>query len=181
MFVLVWRTVSLYCTVGSPFPPLPPSLLPSQFHGIYQQDDRDVRPDRKKAGLEPAYSFMVRVRIPGGVATPAQYLALDAVADVHANGTIRATTRQAVQFHGILKGNLKGGIAAVNRALMDTVAACGDVNRNVMASLDAPSGAVLADVVALSQLLSDKLTPRTGAYAEIWLDEKQVSVLLCFQ
>lgn len=115
---------------------------------------------------------MVRVRIPGGIATPAQYLALDAIADARANGTIRATTRQAVQFHGILKGDLKAGVAAVNRALMDTLAACGDVNRNVMAGLDARTPPRVAAACAeLAAALSDRLTPRTTAYHEIWLDD----------
>ena len=119
--------------------------------------------------------MQVRVRIPGGVATPAQYIALDDVADTHANGTIRATTRQAVQFHGIVKGLLKPGIAAINRALLDTLAACGDVNRNVMAAMDASTHpAVTSAVTAFAQELSDKLTPRTGAYHEIWLDKVMV-------
>ncbi len=91
--------------------------LLTKFHGIYQQDDRDARPARRKAGLEPAYSFMVRVRIPGGVATPQQYLDLDSVADTHANGTVRVTTRQAVQFHGIIKGLLKPAIQVCPRCL----------------------------------------------------------------
>jgi len=142
----------------------------TKFHGIYQQDDRDIRPARKRAGLEPAYSFMVRVRIPGGVATPSQYLALDTIADTQANGTLRLTTRQAIQFHGIVKGVLKPAIAAVNRALMDTLAACGDVNRNVMASpLPSPNATLQEEVLAFSRTLSDRLTPRTTAYHEIWM------------
>jgi sulfite reductase (NADPH) hemoprotein beta-component len=147
----------------------------TKFHGIYQQDDRDIRGDRKRKGLEPAFSFMVRVRIPGGVCTPAQYLALDSVADTHANGTIRATTRQAVQFHGIIKGLLKPSIAAINRTLMDTLAACGDVNRNVMCTVNPESGLLYADTVDFSCRLSAYLSPRTSAYHEIWLDEKLVA------
>jgi sulfite reductase (NADPH) hemoprotein beta-component len=145
--------------------------LLTKFHGIYQQDDRDLRGARKKAGLEPAYSFMVRVRIPGGVCTPAQYLALDALADSHANGTLRVTTRQAIQFHGIIKGKLKPAIAAINRALMDTLAACGDVNRNVMCSANPDDkGGLHAAVLDFSRRLSDRLSPRTTAYHEIWCD-----------
>lgn len=147
----------------------------TKFHGIYQQDDRDLRGDRKRKGLEPAYSFMVRVRIPGGVCTPAQYLALDHIADTHANGTIRATTRQAVQFHGIIKGLLKPGIAAINRALMDTLAACGDVNRNVMCTANPEEGIIHAATLDFTRRLSAHLSPRTSAYHEIWLDEKLVA------
>ena len=146
----------------------------TKFHGIYQQDDRDLRGARKKAGLEPAYSFMVRVRIPGGVATPAQYLVLDALADSHANGTIRVTTRQAIQYHGIIKGKLKPAIAGINRALMDTLAACGDVNRNVMCSPNPDDKGLHAAVLDFSRRLSDRLSPRTTAYHEIWLDDALV-------
>lgn len=149
--------------------------LMTKFHGIYQQDDRDLRGARARAGLEPAYSFMVRVRLPGGVASPSQYLALDQIADERANGTIRITTRQAVQFHGIIKSNLKKAIAETNRSLMDTIAACGDVNRNVMCSPN-PDAIGLHQVVQdFSKRLSDHLTPRTTAYAEIWLDDVQVA------
>ena len=146
----------------------------TKFHGIYQQDNRDQRGARKRAGLEPAYSFMVRVRIPGGAASPAQYLALDDVADRFANGTLRITTRQAIQFHGIIKGVLKPSIAAVNRALMDTLAACGDVNRNVMCTTDPDDSALHGAVLAFSRELSDALSPRTTAYHEIWLEDKLV-------
>ena len=143
----------------------------TKFHGIYQQDNRDERGARRRAGLEPSYSFMVRVRIPGGVCSPAQYAALDDIADTHANGTLRVTTRQAIQFHGIIKGLLKPSIAAINRALMDTLAACGDVNRNVMCTPDPDDSALHASVQAFTRELSDKLSPRTGAYGEIWLDK----------
>jgi sulfite reductase (NADPH) hemoprotein beta-component len=146
----------------------------TKFHGIYQQDNRDERGARRRAGLEPAYSFMVRVRIPGGVCSPAQYIALDDIADTFANGTLRATTRQAIQFHGIIKGVLKPSIAAINRALMDTLAACGDVNRNVMLTTDPNDSALHASVLAFTRELSDVLSPRTGAYHEIWLADKLV-------
>ena len=105
----------------------------SKFHGIYQQDDRDIRSERKRQRLEPAYSFMIRARVPGGVLTTDQWLNLDRVANTHANETIRLTTRQAVQFHGVIKSRLKPTIADINQSMMDTIAACGDVNRNVMA------------------------------------------------
>jgi sulfite reductase (NADPH) hemoprotein beta-component len=146
--------------------------LLTKFHGIYQQDDRDLRASRKAEGLEPAYSFMVRVRIPGGVCTLEQYLNLNSIADSHANGSLRATTRQAIQFHGIIKHKLKPSIAQINKMLMDTLAACGDVNRNVMCSITASSYEAYKQVLRFSEKLSSHLTPQTTAYHEIWLDEK---------
>lgn len=101
----------------------------TKFHGIYEQDDRDIRDERKADGLEPAYSFMIRVRMPGGVCTPQQWLAMSQIADEHGNGTFKLTTRQTFQFHGVIKKHLKPSIQAINRALLDTIAACGDVNR----------------------------------------------------
>ena len=118
---------------------------------------------------------MARVRIPGGVLTPAQWLALDSIADAHANGTIRLTTRQAVQFHGIIKSNLRGAIQAIDAALLDTIAACGDVNRNVMCSADPRISAAHAAALDLARSISTRLTPQTGAYREIWLDGEKVS------
>jgi sulfite reductase (NADPH) hemoprotein beta-component len=103
----------------------------TKFHGIYEQDDRDIRDERKAQGLEPAYSFMIRVRMAGGVCTPAQWLAIDRIADEHGNSTFKLTTRQTFQFHGVIKKHLKPSIQAINRALLDTIAACGDVNRYV--------------------------------------------------
>jgi sulfite reductase (NADPH) hemoprotein beta-component len=145
-----------------------------KFHGIYQQDDRDLRTERRQQRLEPAYQFMIRARVPAGICTPAQWLAMDEIARTWANHTLRLTTRQAFQFHGILKRNLKASIAAINHALLDTLAACGDVNRNVMGTtLPFPSG-VRQKIAEMCQQLSDHLTPRTRAYHEIWLDEKLV-------
>jgi sulfite reductase (NADPH) hemoprotein beta-component len=101
----------------------------TKFHGIYQQDDRDIRDDRQAQGLEPAYSFMIRVRMPGGVCMPDQWLQMDQIADEHGSGTFKITTRQTFQFHGVIKRHLKPSIQAINKALLDTLAACGDVNR----------------------------------------------------
>jgi sulfite reductase (NADPH) hemoprotein beta-component len=101
----------------------------TKFHGIYQQDDRDIRDERQAQGVEPAYSFMIRVRMPGGVCKPDQWLQIDQIADEHGNGTFKITTRQTFQFHGVIKKHLKPSIQAINRALLDTIAACGDVNR----------------------------------------------------
>jgi len=103
-----------------------------KFHGSYQQDDRDQREERRLQKLEPAYSFMIRTRLPGGVVTPQQWLKLDAIATSYANATLRLTTRQAFQFHGVIKRELKATLQAINASLIDTVAACGDVNRNVL-------------------------------------------------
>ena len=145
-----------------------------KFHGSYQQDDRDVREERRKQKLEPAYSFMIRTRLPGGVATAKQWLDLDALSLQYGNGSLRITTRQAFQIHGIIKRNLKPTIAAINQTLMDTVAACGDVNRNVMASANPVQSNAHTDVHAASVALSEYLLPHTRAYHEIWLDEKKI-------
>jgi len=145
----------------------------SKFHGVYQQDDRDVRQVRTGQRLEPAYSFMIRARVPGGVCTTDQWLNMDEIATTRANGTIRLTTRQAFQLHGVIKGDLKPAIRDINRALMDTLAACGDVNRNVMCSPMPPVSDVHRDVQAFAESLSNYLTPATGAYHEIWLDGKK--------
>lgn len=103
----------------------------TKFHGIYQQDDRDIREERQAQDMEPAFSFMIRVRMPGGVCQPSQWLQMDQIADEHGSGTFKITTRQTFQFHGVIKRHLKPSIQAINRALLDTLAACGDVNRFV--------------------------------------------------
>ncbi len=146
----------------------------SKFHGIYQQDDRDVRADRRRARLEPAYSFMIRLRMPGGIVTPDQWLALSELARTHANGSLRLTTRQAIQYHGVIKTKLKPTMAAINATLLDTLAACGDVNRNVMCSANPVESDPQREAVDWAQRISDHLTPRTTAYHEIWLDRKKV-------
>ena len=141
-----------------------------KFHGSYQQDDRDLREERRLQKLEPAFSFMIRTRTPGGICTPAQWLALDEIARTHGNGTLRITTRQAFQFHGVVKGELKPTIQAINRTLMDTIAACGDVNRNVMASVNPVESTLHEEVYQWSVRISEHLLPKTRAYHEIWLD-----------
>jgi sulfite reductase (NADPH) hemoprotein beta-component len=146
-----------------------------KFHGSYQQHDRDSAEARRLAKLEPAYSFMIRTRLPGGHCTPAQWLALDALATRHANGSLRLTSRQAFQLHGVLKGDLKPTIAAMNAALVDTIAACGDVNRNVLASPGPAASPVHADIQRWAERLSALLLPRTRAYHEIWLDGARVA------
>jgi sulfite reductase (NADPH) hemoprotein beta-component len=145
-----------------------------KFHGSYQQDDRDLRADRRKHRLEKAYSFMLRVRVPGGVATPAQWLAVDSISDMYANGTIKLTTRQAFQLHGIIKSNMKRTIKAIDAVAMNTIAACGDVNRNVMCNPNPFLSSVHAEVLDMAQKISDHLLPRSRAYHEIWLDGEKV-------
>ncbi|WP_342511866.1 assimilatory sulfite reductase (NADPH) hemoprotein subunit [Sporosarcina sp. FSL K6-1522] len=145
-----------------------------KFHGSYLQDDRDLRNERQRQKLEPAYQFMVRVRLPGGVTTPEQWLVMDRLANQYGNGTLKLTTRQAYQMHGILKWNMKKNMQEINAALMDTLAACGDVNRNVMCNPNPYQSAVHGEVYEWSRKLSDYLSPRTNAYHEIWLDGEKV-------
>ncbi len=147
----------------------------SKFHGIYQQDDRDVRSERKRQRLEPAYRFMIRARVPGGVLTPAQWLNMDDIANAYANGTLRITARQALQLHGVIKWRLKETVAAINAGLMDTLAACGDVNRNVMAPPLPQLSALHREVQEHAGALSAHLTPATSAYHEIWLDGEKLT------
>jgi sulfite reductase (NADPH) hemoprotein beta-component len=147
----------------------------TKFHGIYAQDDRDLRNQRRKEGKEKAFSFMARVRVPGGVCTTAQWLALDSLADEFANGTLKLTTRQAFQFHGVLKGNLRRTINGVNKALLDTLAACGDVNRNVMCNPNPEQSALHAETLRVTKAIADHLLPRTRAYHEIWVGDDLVA------
>jgi len=145
-----------------------------KFHGIYQQDDRDIRSERKRQKLEPAYSFMIRARIPGGLLSTAQWLGLDRVASTHANPAIRLTTRQSVQYHGVVKRSLKQAIAHINQTTLDTIAACGDVNRNVMSPPLPVLSSVHRDVQRYAERVSEHLMPKSRAYHEIWLDGEQV-------
>lgn len=145
-----------------------------KFHGSYMQDDRDIRDERRRQKLEPAYSFMIRVRVPGGTATTDQWIAMDDISEQYANGTIKLTTRQAFQFHGILKRNLKSSMQSIHQAVMDSLAACGDVNRNVMCNPNPYQSDVHKEVDTLASQISDHLSPRTGAYHEIWLDGEKV-------
>lgn len=147
-----------------------------KFHGSYMQDDRDVRAERAKKKLEKAYSFMIRLRLPGGVVTSDQWLKLDDIAGHQANGTLRLTTRATFQYHGIIKSNLKRAMQAINAACLDTIAACGDVNRNIMATNNPFLSPIHADVADLARQLSNHLLPKTGAYHEIWLDGEKQSV-----
>ena len=148
------------------------SLL--KFHGTYQQEDRDARKMRRGDGLGKHYMFMVRCKIPGGRVSAAQYLALDELAELYANGTLRVTSRQGIQFHGVLKTDLKAAIAGINAAcLLTTLGACGDVNRNVMACPAPHHRDGVRDLLqSTAAQLAAHFAPRSGAYHEIWLNGK---------
>ena len=146
-----------------------------KFHGTYQQEDRDQRRAQRGTDAEPAHQFMVRCKIPGGVLSGPQYLVIDELAARYGNGTLRVTTRQGNQFHGVLKGDLKATIRAVNDALVTTLGACGDVVRNVVSCPAPKSRGLREQVFSVARRLSDHLLPRTRAYHEIWLDGEQVA------
>ncbi|MCC2085530.1 assimilatory sulfite reductase (NADPH) hemoprotein subunit [Staphylococcus haemolyticus] len=145
-----------------------------KFHGSYQQDDRDLRDERRKQKLEPAYSFMIRVRLPGGTATPEQWIAMDDISNNYANQTLKLTTRQTFQFHGILKRNLKTSMKKINESVLDTIAACGDVNRNTMCNPNSYQSHIHKEINDYATKISDHLLPKTNAYHEIWLDGEKV-------
>ncbi len=146
-----------------------------KFHGMYLQDDRDLRAERGRKKMEKAFAFMLRVRISGGVLTPQQWLALDQVARDYGNGTMRLTTRQTVQLHGVIKSNLKSTMKAIDAVLMNTIAACGDVNRNVMCNPNPYQSRTHAAALELTRAISDHLEPRTPAYREIWLEGEKIA------
>jgi len=151
---------------GSPFGDDDAVVL--KFHGIYQQDDRDVRSERRSRGLGQDWIYMIRSAIPGGVVTPEQYLAFDALADEVGNGTLRITTRQGIQWHHVRKEGLRPLLATLDRHLVTTLAACGDVVRNVVSCpAPLPGRAELTDT---ARLLADHFRPRTSAYYEVWID-----------
>ncbi|MDF9796490.1 sulfite reductase (NADPH) hemoprotein beta-component [Catalinimonas alkaloidigena] len=159
--------------------PLTGALAPEdikliKFHGSYQQHDRDLEHERKKQKLEPLYQFMVRVRAAGGITQPQQWLILDELAEKYANNTLKLTTRQSFQFHGILKRNLQSTISAINEALMTTIATCGDVNRNVMCNPNPYHSQAHDEVYEQAEKLSEHFKPKTKAYYEIWLDGEKV-------
>jgi sulfite reductase (ferredoxin) len=145
-----------------------------KFHGVYQQDDRDRRKEARARGLDKHHQLMIRTRIPGGVVSPDAYIAHDDISQRWANGTLRVTTRQDFQLHGVLKGDLKKSIAGINHALLTTLGGCGDVERNIMCCPEPRSDSFHAEVDSTIRALVAALTPRTGAYHEIWLDGEVV-------
>jgi sulfite reductase (NADPH) hemoprotein beta-component len=151
-----------------------PKLM--KFHGLYQQDDRDLRDERRRQKLEPAFSFMVRVRLPGGICSPAQWLKLDELARAYGGETLRLTTRQTFQLHRVLKHNLQPAIRGLRDVLLDTRAACGDDARGVMSSVNPQLSALHAEVAALAKRASDHAIPKSGAYREIWYAEEREQI-----
>jgi sulfite reductase (NADPH) hemoprotein beta-component len=146
-----------------------------KFHGMYLQDDRDLRGERARKKMEKAFAFMLRVRISGGVLTTEQWRALDRVARIYGNGTMRATTRQTIQLHGVIKSNLKATLQAIDAQLLNTIAACGDVNRNVMCNPNPYRSKAHGAAFALARAISNHLEPHTPAYREIWLDGEKIA------
>lgn len=146
-----------------------------KFHGMYMQDDRDRREERAEKKLERLYSYMIRLRLPGGLITPDKWIALHEVANDHSTGVIKITTRQTVQLHGILKSHVKPTIQAFNAAKLDSIATCGDINRNVTCASHPKQSALHAEVFAYADRISELLMPKTKAYYEIWLDDEQIA------
>ncbi|MEC4727463.1 assimilatory sulfite reductase (NADPH) hemoprotein subunit [Shewanella sp. D64] len=146
-----------------------------KFHGFYQQDDRDLRNERKEQKLEPLYSFMLRARVAGGVCTPEQWLGVDEISStLTSSNSIRLTTRQTFQYHGISKRNLRTLIQSLDRKALDSIAACGDVNRNVMCNPNPVESRLHEQAYYWAKQLSDTYLPHTKAYAEIWLGDDKV-------
>ncbi len=146
-----------------------------KFHGMYLQDDRDLRPERTRKKMEKAFGFMIRVRITGGCLSPSQWLALDRVAHDYGNHTMRMTTRQTVQLHGVIKSNVKDTIKAIDAVLLNSIAACGDVNRNVMCNVNPFQSRAHAQAIEFARTTAIHLLPRTPAYREIWLDGERIA------
>lgn len=146
-----------------------------KFHGIYQQDDRDLREERRRQKLEPAYQFMIRVRLPGGVCTPAQWLKFDELARAHGGDSLRITTRQTLQFHWVLKHALRDTLQGLHEVLLDSISACGDDARGVVCSVNPALSALHAQVYALARQASDHAIPRLRAYHEIWYGEQRIA------
>jgi sulfite reductase (NADPH) hemoprotein beta-component len=146
----------------------------TKFHGIYVQDDRDLRAERGRKKMEKAFIFMARMRVPGGVLTSPQWLSAEKIARERGNGTLRLTTRQTIQFHGIIKSNLRLAIQGLNDAMLDTIAACGDVNRNVIARVNPWQSRSHAEVYGLADAIGTHLLPKSRAWHEIWIDGEQL-------
>jgi sulfite reductase (NADPH) hemoprotein beta-component len=146
-----------------------------KFHGMYLQDDRDRREERAEKRLERLYSFMIRLRIPGGFLTPEQWIATHNIAGEHATGTIKITTRQTIQLHGVLRSHLKPTLASFNATHLDSIAACGDVNRNVTCAAHPQQSAIHEQIHAFAARISQMLLPKSKAWYEIWLDQEKLT------
>ncbi len=146
-----------------------------RFHGMYQQDDRDIRAERAQQKLEPLHNVMLRARMPGGIITPTQWLAIDEFARDHTlYGSIRLTNRQTFQFHGVLKPNIKLMHQTLNQYGIDSIATAGDVNRNVLCTSNPVESELHAEAYEWAKAISEHLLPKTRAYAEIWLDGEKL-------
>lgn len=145
-----------------------------KFHGMYQQDDRDRREERAEKKLDRLYSFMIRLRLPGGLLLPAQWIAMHEIAGANSTGVIKITTRQTIQLHGIYKSKIKPTIKAFNAAKLDSIATCGDINRNVLCSAHPKQSPIHEKVFSYAAKISEMLMPKTKAYYEIWLDEEKI-------
>lgn len=152
------------------------NFLLIRFHGMYQQDDRDIRAERAEQKLEPRHAMMLRCRLPGGIITPKQWLGIDRFAENNTiYGSIRLTNRQTFQFHGILKGNVKPAHQMLSEVGLDALATANDVNRNVLCSSNPVESALHQEAYEWAKKLSEHLLPQTRAYAEIWLDQEKVA------
>jgi sulfite reductase (NADPH) hemoprotein beta-component len=145
-----------------------------KFHGMYQQDDRDRREERAAKKLDRLYSFMIRLRLPGGFLKPEQWVATHEIAGEHSTGVIKITSRQTVQLHGLIKSHIKPTIQAFNESNLDSIATCGDINRNVLCSSHPGESPIHEQVFAYADKISELLMPKTKAYYEIWLDEEKI-------
>ncbi|MCU7550785.1 NADPH-dependent assimilatory sulfite reductase hemoprotein subunit [Chitinophagaceae bacterium LB-8] len=146
-----------------------------RFHGMYMQDDRDRRDERAAKKLERLYSFMIRLRLPGGFMKPEQWVALHHIAGENSTGVIKITTRQTIQLHGILKSRIKPTLKAFNEADLTTLATCGDINRNVLGVANPAQTPLHEEIYTYAKEISDLLLPKTRGYYEIWLDEKKMT------
>src|SRR5450432_4352744 len=145
-----------------------------KFHGMYQQDDRDRRDERAEKKLDRLYSFMIRLRLPGGFLTSGQWIAMHNIAGENSTGVIKITTRQTIQLHGIFKSRIKPTIREFNEVNLDSIATCGDINRNVLCSAHPKQSPIHEEIFSYADKISKMLMPKTRAYYEIWLDEEKI-------
>jgi sulfite reductase (NADPH) hemoprotein beta-component len=146
-----------------------------KFHGMYQQDDRDRRVERAAKKLDQLYSFMIRLRLPGGFISAEKWIALNEIANEHSTGVIKITTRQTIQLHGILKSHIKPTIQSFNQAKLDSVATCGDINRNVTCASHPAQSPLHAEIFSYANKISNLLFPKTKAYYEIWINDEKIA------
>src|SRR5450432_180971 len=145
-----------------------------KFHGMYQQDDRDQRDERAEKKLDRLYSFMIRLRLPGGFLSSDQWIAAHNIAGDNSTGVIKITTRHTIQLHGIFKSKIKPTIREFNKVTLDSIATCGDINRNVLCSAHPKQSPIHEEIFSYADKISKMLMPKTRAYYEIWLDEEKI-------